>query len=444
MIFQRLLGLCLEHIPGWSLILALAVFLLIGGPRLPVLPVTWVLILGIGLIQTGSLICELAQNVCILIAGRVVSGVGGVGIILAIFEVFTRVTLFFKETRHQGLPLSLEIYRRPVAAHSALPVEMLQRIFLFCGSVSDINEMAESGTQPILLALCGVCSHWRAVALDTAELWSDIKVTFSHKTLERLLAPLKVWLFRARHHPLTLKLDVVFPVPGEQDVGEPEWRDFLARFDEFVVECSYRAQTLDIDVTLFEGRRVVVVAPKLRSLTIRANIDPIHVGLSGFKFPWSNLTTLKILVMIDQFSEYYFVLRQCTSLTTASFALNAYDFRAVQAANQDLSLPCLTNLTIDAQNISIVSCFLEKIALNSLTDLEIELHDNLGDSAARFHSFPSLLRLEIHGEYCQDGSISAGDFDRLLGACPNIVEARVDGEAKLQRGEATSHLVHTG
>ncbi|KAJ7793210.1 hypothetical protein B0H14DRAFT_2927579, partial [Mycena olivaceomarginata] len=400
MIFQRLLGLCLEHIPGWSLILALAVFLLIGGPRLPVLPIKWVL--------TGSLICELAQNVCILIAGRVVSGVRGVGIILAIFEVFTRVTLFFKETRHQGLPLSLEIYRRPVAAHSALPVEMLQRIFLFCGGVSDFNEIAESGTQPILLALCGVCSHWRAVALDTAELWSDIKVTFRHKTLERLLAPSKVWLCRARHHPLTLKLDVVFPVPGEQDVGEPEWRDFLARFDEFVVECSYRAQTLDINVTLFEGRRVVVVAPKLRSLTIRANYDPIHVGLSGFEFPWSNLTTLKILVMIDQFSEYYFVLRQCTSLTTASFALNAYDFRAVHAANQDLSLPCLTNLTIDAQNVSIVSCFLEKIALNSLTDLEIELHENSGDSAARFHFFPCLLRLEIHGEYCPDGSISAG------------------------------------
>ncbi|KAJ7832175.1 hypothetical protein B0H14DRAFT_3142976 [Mycena olivaceomarginata] len=229
-------------------------------------------------------------------------------------------------------------------------------------------------------------------------------------------------------------VDVVFPVPGEQDVGEPEWRDFLARFDEFVVECSYRAQTLDINVTLFEGRRVIVVAPKLRSLTIRANYDPIHVGLSGFEFPWSNLTTLKILVMIDQFSEYYFVLRQCTSLTTASFALNV---RAVHAANQDLSLPCLTNLTIDAQNVSIVSCFLEKIALNSLTDLEIELHENSGDSAARFHFFPCLLRLEIHGEYCPDGSISAGDFDRLL-------EAWVDGEAKLQRGEATSHLVHTG
>ncbi|KAJ7797124.1 hypothetical protein B0H14DRAFT_2912609 [Mycena olivaceomarginata] len=407
MIFQRLLGLCLEHIPGWSFILAQAVFLLICGPRLPILPVKWVLILSIGLIQTGSLICELAQNVCILIAGRVVSGVGGVGIILAIFEVFTRVTLFFKETRHRGLPLSLEICRRPVAAHSALPVEMLQRIFLFCGGVSDLNEIGEPGTQPILLALCGVCSHWRAVALDTAELWSDIKVTLRHKTLERLLAPSKVWLCRARHHPLTLELDVVLP-----------WRDFLARFDEFVVECSYRAQTLDINVTLFAGRRVVVVAPKLRSLTIRANNDPIHVGLSGFEFPWSNLTTLKILVMIDHFSEYYFVLRECTSLTTASFALNAYDNRAVYAANQDLSLPCLTNLTIDAQNIGIVSCFLEKIALNSLTDLEIELHENSGDSAARFHSFPFLLRLEIHGEYCPDGSISAGDLDRLLGACP--------------------------
>ncbi|KAJ7850530.1 hypothetical protein B0H14DRAFT_3866576 [Mycena olivaceomarginata] len=144
--------------------------------------------------------------------------------------------------------------------------------------------------------------------------------------------------------------------------------------------------------------------------------------------------------MIDHFSEYYFVLRECTSLTTASYALNAYDNRAVHAANQDLSLPCLTNLTIDAQNIGIVSCFLEKIALNSLTDLEIELHENSGDSAARFHSFPFLLRLEIHGEYCPDGSISAGDLDRLLGACPNIVEAWVDGEAKLQRAEAASHL----
>ncbi|KAJ7664227.1 hypothetical protein B0H14DRAFT_3697133 [Mycena olivaceomarginata] len=172
-----LLGLCLEHIPGWSLIL------LICGPRLPILPVKWVLILGIGLIQTGSLICELAQNVCILIAGRVVSGVEGVGIILAIFEVFTRVTLFFKEMHHRGLPLSLEIYRRPVAAHSALPVEMLQRIFLFCGGVSDLNEIAEPGTQPILLALC--------VALDTAELWSDIKVDSSSQNFGTTPSPIE-------------------------------------------------------------------------------------------------------------------------------------------------------------------------------------------------------------------------------------------------------------
>ncbi|KAJ7923844.1 hypothetical protein B0H13DRAFT_1864460 [Mycena leptocephala] len=396
----------------WSLILAQAVFLLICGPRLPILPVKWVLILGIGLIQTGKCLYTHCGS------GGLRSR--GVGIILAIFEVFTQVTLFFRKRATGGYRCHWR-YIVVQWLRTVLSVEMLQRIFLFCGGVSDLNEIAEPGTQPILLAL------------DS-----------SSQNFGTTLAPSKVWLCRARHHPLTLELDVVLPVPGEQDVGKPEWRDFLARFDEFVVECSYRAQTLDINVTLFAGRRVVVVAPKLRSLTIRANNDPIHVGLSGFEFPWSNLTTLKILVMIDHFSEYYFVLRECTSLTTASFALNAYDNRAVHAANQDLSLPCLTNLTIDAQNIGIVSCFLEKIALNSLTDLEIELHENSGDSAARFHSFPFLFRLEIHGEYCPDGSISAGDLDRLLGACPNIVEAWVDGEAKLQRAEAASHLVHTG
>ncbi|KAF9067994.1 hypothetical protein BDP27DRAFT_1225188, partial [Rhodocollybia butyracea] len=63
-----------------SFILTQTVFLLLYGQLLRIFPAKRVFISAIVIFELGSLVCEVAQNVGQLIAGRTVSGVGASGI----------------------------------------------------------------------------------------------------------------------------------------------------------------------------------------------------------------------------------------------------------------------------------------------------------------------------------------------------------------------------
>ncbi|KAJ7128268.1 ABC transporter [Mycena filopes] len=91
---------------GWvssSFILAQTVFLLFYGQVLRIFPAKWVLISAIALFEIGSLVCGVAQNVDMIIAGRVVSGVGAAGIFVAMFQIIAQVTRLEDRPRLFGL-----------------------------------------------------------------------------------------------------------------------------------------------------------------------------------------------------------------------------------------------------------------------------------------------------------------------------------------------------
>ncbi|KAJ7128242.1 ABC transporter [Mycena filopes] len=91
---------------GWvssSYILAQTVFLLFYGQVLRIFPAKWVLISAIALFEIGSLVCGVAQNVDMIIAGRVVSGVGAAGIFVAMFQIIAQVTRLEDRPRLFGL-----------------------------------------------------------------------------------------------------------------------------------------------------------------------------------------------------------------------------------------------------------------------------------------------------------------------------------------------------
>ncbi|KAJ7735513.1 transporter [Mycena metata] len=91
---------------GWvasAFVLTQTVFLLFYGQLLRIFPAKWVLISSITIFETGSIVCALAHNVDMLIAGRAVSGVGAAGIFVSMFQIIAQATRLEDRPRLFGL-----------------------------------------------------------------------------------------------------------------------------------------------------------------------------------------------------------------------------------------------------------------------------------------------------------------------------------------------------
>ncbi|KAJ7032298.1 ABC transporter [Mycena alexandri] len=80
---------------GWiasSFVLSETVFLLFYGQVLRIFPAKWVLVSAVTLFEVGSLVSGLGQNVGMIIAGRVVTGVGAAGIYVSILQITAQAT----------------------------------------------------------------------------------------------------------------------------------------------------------------------------------------------------------------------------------------------------------------------------------------------------------------------------------------------------------------
>ncbi|KAJ7168875.1 ABC transporter [Mycena filopes] len=91
---------------GWvasAFVLTQTIFLLFYGQVLRIFPAKWILISAITIFETGSIVCALAQNVDMLIAGRAVSGVGAAGIFVAMFQIIAQATRLEDRPRLFGL-----------------------------------------------------------------------------------------------------------------------------------------------------------------------------------------------------------------------------------------------------------------------------------------------------------------------------------------------------
>ncbi|KAJ7167010.1 hypothetical protein C8R46DRAFT_1351205 [Mycena filopes] len=362
------------------------------------------------------------------------------------------------ESRRLELHRVLRIYRRALAPHKTLPVEILREIFGFCGGTANLNDIAALQSKDIRPALCGVCSRWRAVALATPELWSDVRVNLGdvrvnlgHRNPAQLLTALNLWLSRAGLHPVTLN------IIGSQTLvkDSPE----RARIDQLIVEYSGRFRSLSLNSlplgsTLFTTSPGLleqletlslgisntdrasgdsgtiappfsagVVAPKLRSLTLFPSYGSI--GLPRLRFPWSTLTELTVTDMFPPILDYYLVLEECKSLTTTSFVLHGRKGH-VHPAPREFSLPCIRELYLDVDFFHHAIRFLDKIVLDSLTSLEMEVESGSNEIVKSIRSFPSLLQLDCHFEYPGTYEIRPSEGYLLLRACPAAVAVAVE------------------
>ncbi|KAJ7167090.1 hypothetical protein C8R46DRAFT_1096027 [Mycena filopes] len=345
------------------------------------------------------------------------------------------------ESRRLELRRSLEIYRRAVAPHKTLPVELLREIFRFCAATSDLNDISASNSndEPPT-SLCAVCSRWRTVALDTHELWSDVRVDFpERRNPVGLLHAVELWFSRSGTHPVTLDITATSPDDGRihQLIVEYSGRFRSLSMNGLPLRSTLFTQpprafeqleTLDLVLDVDDDGTVVpplfanVVTPKLRSLTLHGSHD--QISLTQLQFPCHTLTCLDFRSRFGPISDYYLVLEECKSLITASFVLWEDD-GDIRPATRVIFLPSLRELRVTTDLFREAVGFLGSIVVDSLTDLEIKIHDPSDESVTSVRPFPSLLRLRLRSPFGSLTRISAADLCLLLHACPAAVAVSI-------------------
>ncbi|KAF7314900.1 Major facilitator transporter-like protein [Mycena indigotica] len=91
---------------GWvatAFILAQTIFLLFYGQVLRIAPAKYVMLTAILIFEVGSLVCGVAKNINMLIAGRAVTGVGAAGLFVSMMQIVSQVTRLEDRPRLWGL-----------------------------------------------------------------------------------------------------------------------------------------------------------------------------------------------------------------------------------------------------------------------------------------------------------------------------------------------------
>ncbi|KAJ6596247.1 hypothetical protein DFH09DRAFT_1357383 [Mycena vulgaris] len=316
------------------------------------------------------------------------------------------------ESRRNSLLLPVEVYRVALAPHKILPIDLLREIFLWASSAAaDLNSIAfghaadddgDPDTSPpgpdVRLILCQISSHWRSVALDRHELWSNVRMTLNRPPMltddqmhPRLLQVLEVWLSRSGQH--SLSLDVEY--------GAPSIISVLTRY-------SHRVRSLRIVgplepwVSLLPGSMgsleklvihtfndelpsisAFVGATRLRSFTLSA----FHQDLTPLAIPWHQLTDLYLTIGM---SQCYRILKLCTALISACLDMSQAEDAFAQPSGQKIVLPRLGKLALHGSSLGSYAVFLDSFALPLLA--ELTLSRSLGDGVP---AFPTLRQLVI-------------------------------------------------
>ncbi|KAJ7814988.1 hypothetical protein B0H14DRAFT_3476630 [Mycena olivaceomarginata] len=158
-----------------------------------------------------------------------------------------------------------------------VPEDILRQIFILCASgtinlcfkeASSRSTSRVKSIAPDVLIICRVSSHWRSVALETCELWSDVRVTFENPNVAQLLDVLDNWFSHSGQYPLSLHL--------RGDVND-------ARIAEMVVRYSNRLRVLSI-------RSYAFLASLQGGVPSFPTLQRLHIGLlpeaNQYQLPW--------------------------------------------------------------------------------------------------------------------------------------------------------------
>ncbi|KAJ7114799.1 hypothetical protein C8R44DRAFT_794935 [Mycena epipterygia] len=337
------------------------------------------------------------------------------------------------ESRRDALLASVEVYRVALAPHKILPVDILREIFLCAAQSTPTEAVLNDIVSPILgrpqirLILCQVCSNWRSVALDTHELWSDVRVDVGTGNTKHLLEILGIWLTRSGQCALTLHMTGVTDDPCAAELltrHSHRFRSLTMHLRNPFVNSP--AGSMDLLETLeLHGSddqplplmKVFHGAPRLSSATLYSIENPTNVELCTI--PWHQLTELYLIDTFPLPSQLYSILAGCGALTTANLGVSPRD-EPVQPPDRNFALPRLRKLTLIGDTLTTYALFLHHVELPSLADLTlltVDRHDGIMSDV----TFPAIRRLCIN----ESGNTDDGDALMVvpwLRACPSAVE----------------------
>ncbi|TFK65665.1 hypothetical protein BDN72DRAFT_845260 [Pluteus cervinus] len=167
--------------------------------------------------------------------------------------------------RSRQLRVSEYILSRP----KHLPQDILERIFITCWELQEPNTTFSVTTVPFQLA--SVCHRWRAVALSTPTLWSNIRVKN-----QAHLACAKAWITRCHSPMLTLSLGT------QHDITSSDFEDLF----DAIQNSSLKFQKLDLCSDNGDRARMVSAAlfgrpcDNLEELVIRDSHQPDDIPSS--------------------------------------------------------------------------------------------------------------------------------------------------------------------
>ncbi|KAF8332170.1 hypothetical protein F5887DRAFT_1081003 [Amanita rubescens] len=271
-----------------------------------------------------------------------------------------------------------------------LPDDVLRETFLSCdGERLKIRSLSESDPEkapqnpPLPLVLSSICSSWRRVALSTPQLWSSIGIASftEHSTLVAA-----EWLSRARGLPVSIYIKRI--CYDDEHV--------YAKLTIFL--SAYHIRSLNVFITgpLLEHDRFMSELPvesvaSLERLTLTASlVGSIPVRLNSARYPrlqylsllghydsdsaitlpWTSLRKLDLTRFSLQFTQCLYILRQCTSLHSASlFVVPAF----FPTGHEQVYLPNLSCLSFRFTSPTVhMGTYFDVLAVPSLTYLAID------------------------------------------------------------------------
>ncbi|KAJ6599096.1 hypothetical protein DFH09DRAFT_1130105 [Mycena vulgaris] len=308
----------------------------------------------------------------------------------------------------------------------SLPPEITQRIFREALPSGGLPHPQHPQQAPLLLTQ--ICRDWRAIALDTPDLWQSIAVGSTGPPVSPLMVGL--WMSRANNRPRDIYFSTHDRKRGAEYLDESmdycqQWRDVELRlpiesFSELIAHHGpfplLRSLSLSVRSAVIDGDHIITIrdAPLLRKVTV------MDFPILAPDIAWEQLTTLKMTT--HEAGPGISALQRCSNLLHLEFSLNVHDMVAPPIL--PFTLPSLNTLLTAGESL------LPYVTLPNLEQLDIWGPGFLpGGMEALTESLHALLvrsacplkRLSFR----MPPKITAGAFRAFLQAAAPVVELKL-------------------
>ena len=266
--------------------------------------------------------------------------------------------------------------------HNVLPNELLSRVFILVAQAhGPVKFPIPKRNLPPQLAISHVCSHWRKVALRTAELWGNTHLDYPQKYHPGHVVLLhQRWLLRATSFPVTLSISfdgsldddeitsalqkIVLPLQVKKLRLDMTCKEFMAL--STLPETALPGLT-ELELKLAPPEDEVMpnmsnppyFITRLRSLAFGPGEKGIWFDQLSPSLPWTQLRSLKTYMSMVDLHPILNILRQLPTLQVLS--LEILEFHIVQLEEQKLNMPSLLDINLQVDMAMVDGIRLDRI-----------------------------------------------------------------------------------